>query len=254
MSDVQTVAGRLQKATEDSRRSIRSLQQELHTQGVRGSSYASVHSYFKGPTEPPLHFLRSAAKALGVREAWLATGEGEQTETAQQIAEATSGREVSPNEAEARAHLARLLERAFPEYKDFPPSVSEAVKDAWMCYAAGVPSGRVLSARDLANFLADIRQFLMAPAWNWGLRHDLNDREFAVYALGMLSAIIGVMPAPGAGDSLDSYRPNRAPGQAVDGEPLGRDGEPPMPRPRRGRKKRSKGTKAPSKSRKKVSK
>ncbi len=42
---------------------------------VKGGSYSSVHSYFKG-VDPPLEFLIAAAEVLHVRLVWLRTGEG----------------------------------------------------------------------------------------------------------------------------------------------------------------------------------
>ena len=51
-------------------------------QGTRGTSYASVYEYVEGKskTEPPLSFLRPAAKVLGVRLAWLISKDGKRTE------------------------------------------------------------------------------------------------------------------------------------------------------------------------------
>ena len=50
--------------------------------GTRGTSYASVYEYVEGKskTEPPLSFLRPAAKVLGVRLAWLVSEDGKRTE------------------------------------------------------------------------------------------------------------------------------------------------------------------------------
>ncbi len=44
--------------------------------GVEGASYPALRSYINGETEPSLTFLRQTAAILGVREAWLVTGEG----------------------------------------------------------------------------------------------------------------------------------------------------------------------------------
>jgi len=49
---------------------------------VRGVGYSSVYGYVKGAIpDPPLSFLRLAAEALGVREAWLAFEDGERVAT-----------------------------------------------------------------------------------------------------------------------------------------------------------------------------
>lgn len=83
-----TVAERLQQALHQwnpgtgREPSIRQFQQELEMRsGVRGTTYASVHSYFSGRApSPPLSFLEAAADILGVRAAWLAFDDGEMTE------------------------------------------------------------------------------------------------------------------------------------------------------------------------------
>lgn len=53
--------------------------QELVPEG-QGRSYQMLHRYLGDETSPPAAFLEAAAKVLGVRERWLATGEGPPTE------------------------------------------------------------------------------------------------------------------------------------------------------------------------------
>lgn len=63
--------------------STRHFQEEVRRkagEGTRGVSYASVWEYVEGKTEPPLSFIRVASEVLGVREGWLATGEGPPTD------------------------------------------------------------------------------------------------------------------------------------------------------------------------------
>jgi transcriptional regulator with XRE-family HTH domain len=47
---------------------------------VGGTSYPAVHRYLKGEVTPSIEFLTAAAQLLGVREAWLMTGQGQSTE------------------------------------------------------------------------------------------------------------------------------------------------------------------------------
>lgn len=75
------VPDRLRKAIEGWRTgSIREFQREIDpickTRRVRGSSYSMVHSYLRGDPVPPVAFLEIAAEVLGVRAAWLLSGEG----------------------------------------------------------------------------------------------------------------------------------------------------------------------------------
>lgn len=61
--------------------SIRAFHIALKESGavVRGSSYQMLHRYLADETTPPPDFIAAAAKLLGVRPEWLATGEGEPT-------------------------------------------------------------------------------------------------------------------------------------------------------------------------------
>jgi len=72
--------------------SIRSFQaaMEKHLQGtdVDGWSYPSINEYLKGAVSPRLEFLEPAAAILGVRLAWLASGDGEPTEEEERAAQA----------------------------------------------------------------------------------------------------------------------------------------------------------------------
>ena len=84
MPAVQEVSARLRDALKRKGKSITWLQKAIKGKSDRGKSYASVHAYTTGHTskdeplrtEPPLEFLRAAAGALGVPEAWLITGYG----------------------------------------------------------------------------------------------------------------------------------------------------------------------------------
>ncbi len=77
-----TVAERLKFALRKQERTIDSLLQGVKKAKVRGASRARVYAYLAG-AEPTPTFLRAAARELGVREAWLFTGEGQMTEPEQ---------------------------------------------------------------------------------------------------------------------------------------------------------------------------
>lgn len=76
-----TVGDRLKQALRDQRRSVHWLSQTLEKQDVRGASLANVYRYTSGMHDPPLDFLREAAKLLNVDEGWLVTGKGERRPT-----------------------------------------------------------------------------------------------------------------------------------------------------------------------------
>lgn len=80
-----TISDRLSQKLEATGESTRSFQQKVQAaaeEGTRGVSYASVYEYVNGQTDPPLSFLRVAAEVLGVKLAWLVTGEGPETPAA----------------------------------------------------------------------------------------------------------------------------------------------------------------------------
>lgn len=77
--------------------SVRSFQQQLAASNVRGSAYSSVWSYLEGRVEPPMAFLEAAARELNVRIAWLAFGEGDVTEAAQEARTITKADDVPAN-------------------------------------------------------------------------------------------------------------------------------------------------------------
>jgi transcriptional regulator with XRE-family HTH domain len=69
-----SVAERLRAAMEARGLNASALQRQVADRGVRGASYGSVWAYLKGPSEPPLGFIREAATVLDVRPEWLAFG------------------------------------------------------------------------------------------------------------------------------------------------------------------------------------
>lgn len=78
-----TISDRLSQLLAERDWSTRRFQEEVREragEGTRGVSYASVWEYVEGRTDPPLSFLRVAAQVLGVREAWLSSGQGPQSD------------------------------------------------------------------------------------------------------------------------------------------------------------------------------
>jgi transcriptional regulator with XRE-family HTH domain len=80
------------------RKGIRSLERKLkeRTPPVPGSSRTMIHQYIAGKVEPSLAFVSAAAEILGVREAWLAFGEGEPQAKPTDPSEAFRGRGSAP--------------------------------------------------------------------------------------------------------------------------------------------------------------
>lgn len=222
-----TIAERLKHAMQRHKKSIRRLHLELKAAKVRGASYANVHAYVGGRREPSVGFLRAAAGALQVRESWLISDDGMPTQVEEKLRSNVTG--ISESELLKRRKLAVLFEREFPEYKTFPAVVMEAVKETLRRYVAGLPEGEA-PVRTLSEFFADLRRLLLLPFWNWGFRHHLSDAEFTNYAIGILNALMLILPAPGQGDPLLIYRAKRTPITEKSGKPAGWDLKPPLPR------------------------
>jgi hypothetical protein len=107
---------------------------ELHEAGVPGSSYANVHAYFGGKTQPTVEFLQAAAGALAVRPAWLAFGEDEPTAVEQALVKMGGALD------EHDKRIATMIREKLGA--DVSGSVVVAVKSCVMRYAASVdPDG-----------------------------------------------------------------------------------------------------------------
>ena len=91
MPDESTIAGRLRGyigGTEKHTMSIRRFAEVMweYEPRPRGSTRAMIHRYLKvDGHEPPLSFLRVAAKVLGIRLEWLINGGGERTQERQDL-------------------------------------------------------------------------------------------------------------------------------------------------------------------------
>lgn len=75
---------RLAQAIDKQFSDVKSFQQVLQREGVKGSSPSSVYAYVDGRAVPNLEFLVAAAEHLNVSAAWLAFGEYPQRSSAQE--------------------------------------------------------------------------------------------------------------------------------------------------------------------------
>jgi hypothetical protein len=97
-----TVGARLQDAIDEAGSSVRRLERDLKARGTRSASYASLHRYLGDTQHPPADVLADIADVLGVRAAWLLTGDGPRTD------------------ADAKAERRRLEELLDPDRHDLP--------------------------------------------------------------------------------------------------------------------------------------
>jgi transcriptional regulator with XRE-family HTH domain len=75
-----TVGERLRNRLEKAGLSVREFHRRMDELGVSGSSYPNIHRYLADRADPPLEFLRQAAKLLGCRFPWLVAEQGLPTE------------------------------------------------------------------------------------------------------------------------------------------------------------------------------
>lgn len=212
---------RLQRSLSLRDRSIRSLHLELHEEGVRGSSYASVHGYLHGRAVPPLEFLLAAADALDVEPAWLVQGVGQPTRTegagSEAVADAAEGaawmavqeRGQDADWAELRQQVKQALQEEFIFFGDLPPLAAAAVWRTWERLAAaeahrqewirGEPRAPVDGVPPGLAVARDIGLCLMAPLSVLDVRpSELRRWQIESYVLGLCTALGSLVPDPNA--------------------------------------------------------
>lgn len=191
-------------------RGIRLFQKQMEERypGVTGTSYPSIHSYLQNRTAPPLEFLAAAAELLGVREEWLANGEGEMTEERQRIMKA------APEPVEE--DIDDVLEEAFPGYKALPAIVQYTFADVlgraaeaqMLNLASQLDGRRVLPNGYIRLMAAEFGKLLMLPTTHFGFGPmDTGSREFTDYALAMLHALSLAITGPGKAEPMESLIP-----------------------------------------------
>ena len=132
-----SIADRLKEAIKLANRSIRSVQRELHKAGVPGSSYANVHAYFSGKTQPSVGFLREAATALRVNPEWLAFERGHRTPEeadAATIGNARSSKEDTGDLSVTTAELEVALQEGLPALSRAGPASWHAIAELYAEY------------------------------------------------------------------------------------------------------------------------
>jgi|SRR5690625_477956 len=136
---MKTIGERLEWALTLRDKSIREVQLQLQERSVKGSSYASFHGYVKGGQVPPLELLEAVAGLLEVRPAWLAFGEGEPLEIAEQVASKARAAERQPGGSQGL-----VLRHPFQDVQDRIPLPPRAIKEdidrvvSWYVYAVAL--------------------------------------------------------------------------------------------------------------------
>lgn len=187
------IGERLQRALDARDLSVREFQRQLKRAcaraGVAGSSYTQVHNYLQGRREPSLPVIEISARLLGVRPAWLAFGEGQQTEEGQRL----------EDDARTRAVLEAVPELA----GEWPWGLAERFRQTLTSWLLTAPDARDVAPDQLAVIAGDLRALLITPTRLWGMAEGAS----VEYAIFLLDALRSAMAEPGQGRPLAEYRP-----------------------------------------------
>ena len=196
-----TIGARLREEIE-SWGSIREFQREIAKTGVRGTSYATLHSYLADKTRPSEEFLRAAARLLEARFEWLRDGSGAPKERDQRITDALfsalfPGRDL---EDETRLPLGApfSIAQAVPELTDLSPAELAMFSEALRRYLASAPADEVFGFTELIAASELLWRLLKYPLEQPGFRHELT----MDYVIAMLHALTLAMPGRGEGEDL----------------------------------------------------
>ncbi|MGH7541071.1 MAG: hypothetical protein ACRELC_08740 [Gemmatimonadota bacterium] len=166
---------------------------------------------------PRAEFLVALKRAFPeLRLEWLLFGNGGPTELAQRLsapegleAAAAAGPGAAPAPGPERPFATRVLER-YPDLELLSPEASALFMGALTRYAMGEPH-MALDEERLLDLAGDLRWLLLLPLRFWGFRHAPSYDAFSDYCVGLLHALMGLMPATGQGDRAAAYEGSVAP-------------------------------------------
>ncbi len=178
-----SVSTRLRRALGHADMTIRRLQMAI-PESVKGHSYASVHSYVKRDVDPPLEFLRAAAKVLDVRESWLVSGQGEMTETEERAREGWS--------PELQAKITEEL-KFFTEGPEVVQSMFWEVVRRWAAHAARHRGD--LGDEEILAVVRQLNTWAFGPP-ELGLMIPMSEQRLTEYRIALLGALMTLYGEP----------------------------------------------------------
>ena len=136
----------IERRREEGRGGLRQFSRTLAERRVRGSSLPSLYTYLKDEAVPSVDFMEAAADVLRVRLDWLRHGEGEQTESEDELVE-----RFTKNLDSATLVIAeQWLRSAYPEFDRLTSMTRLMLLHAWRPYAA-----RLLEAAEVPDDASD---------------------------------------------------------------------------------------------------
>lgn len=201
-----TLGERIRAELARQRWSITAFSNMLRDRGLtgRGATRAMLYRYMNQEVEPPPEFINTAAELLGVRAAWLATGEGARTE-----AEARAPR------GDGQRDPVAVMQDAIPELERLDFIVTGNLYAASARLAAALERLGVPDAQPPEALAASLWEYVIAPAQRLGERVGrqlrVDGRAFGDYAVAMLHALtLGIevaVPPDFSPDQLEDLEP-----------------------------------------------
>ncbi|MCG8468370.1 MAG: hypothetical protein MJB57_09215 [Gemmatimonadetes bacterium] len=162
---------------------------------------------------PRAEFMAALKRAFPeLRLEWLILGDGQPTHMAERLAspDGLEAHAESNDTDREGARFATLVLERYPDLELLSPEASALFMAALTRLAMGEPD-MAFDEPQLLELAADLRWFLLAPVGTWGFDHDPPYRVFSDYAVSMLSALMLLMPEPGAGDPVSAYPTSAGP-------------------------------------------
>jgi len=156
---------------------------------------------------PRVEFVVALKRAFpDLRVEWLMFGEGQPTRVAEHLS-APEGLEAGA--AGGGSFAARVLAR-YPDLELLSPEASALFMAALTRFAMGEP-GLTVDEEQLLELAGDLRWLLLAPLSMWGFRDAPPYEAFSDYSVALLHALMQLMPRPGEGDPIATYRESLCP-------------------------------------------
>ena len=169
------------------------LQKLPNADEIEGTSYASIHSYWRGDVEPPLSFLLAAADLLDVSAGWLILGDRPADRSTTLVPGTMTG---SLDDLSQFDPVTRAAYAAIPELERLSPAVTSMFLEA-LTRLAGSGKGFRQTPQGLRALAKDLWSMVRFPLGKLGFRKTIQGRAETDYAVAMLQTLMLVMEAEG---------------------------------------------------------
>lgn len=181
-----SVGERLRLAIEQQIGSVRKFRRELHDHApdLRGTARQTLYRYFKGESEPGPGIIKAAADLLGVREDWLARGDGEMTPEAERLRRAQEAAMMDDEES-----LEPIRELLDTMAEGEGPDLRGSMAPAATFFDLAIRYVQWWGEDDLGVAADKLGRLIMAPVREFGLDPFPHTPEFRDYVVAMNHAL-----------------------------------------------------------------